>query len=203
MNEYGYKIILIGDSHVGKSSLVNWLLYGKPSDRISPTIGASFTFKEIVTNGKNVKLNIWDTAGQERFRSIVRIYYKNTSACICVFDLGDRGSFNNVKYWLDDYQTINDGDNKIVIVANKCDLDKSKWKTTDEEIACLAREYDCEYIYTSCVTGQNVSDVFTKIANKIVTSQTLELPVETHTQKGFINLHTKLFPMAMPKCSCW
>ncbi|XWV25354.1 Rab family GTPase [Tupanvirus deep ocean] len=203
MNTSGNKIVLIGDSGVGKSSLVYWFMYGKSTPMICPTIGAAFCTKEIIHRGNKIKFNIWDTAGQERFRSLVKMYYKGTYGCICVFDITNKSSFLNLDYWINDYtENCSEENLKIIIVANKCDYDKSEWCVDEEDIKKIADKYNCDYILTSCINGQGVIQVFYKLADLI--SGTTSNPPLMATEKDnnqIVDLTTKYSPLRLiPWC---
>jgi small GTP-binding protein len=162
-----YKIVLIGDSGVGKSSLVYFFLHNKQIIGTVPTIGAAFSIKNVTIGSKNVKFNIWDSAGQERYRSLVKLYYHNTTGCLCVFDISNHKTFENIDFWINDYKRNTSQDSIIVLVANKSELDQSLWQVSENEINELVRKYGCDCILTSCVTGQNVNEVFFKLAELI------------------------------------
>ena len=196
MANHGYKIVLIGDANVGKSSLLSSLMHDKRP--VSPTIGVAFAMKKIMVDKKEIILSIWDTAGQERFRSIVPIYYKNSIGCVCVFDVTNKISFINLKYWINDYIQHDPGENiKIMIVANKCDLDKSLWCTSEENIKIFAAQYGCEYFLTSCTSGENVYEAFYKLAESINISKncsTVIDPDNTNNKSQLVELAEKIFP---------
>lgn len=176
------KIVLIGDSGVGKSTIMLWLLNNKYTPFMQPTIGASFCIKTVDINGTKMKLNIWDTAGQERFRSIAGMYYKNTIGCICVFDVTNRKSFSNVEYWLSEYREHNNLDHYgIILVGNKCDADESKWNVSRDEANMFAKKHQLPIIYTNCITGDNVINVF-EILCKMVIEIKKELMVANEFQ---------------------
>lgn len=169
-NKSMYKIVLIGDSGVGKSSLAYWLLQNRRCLDFSSTIGAAYMVKDIqipilskdgILEDKEIKLQIWDTAGQERYRSIAKMYYKNTAGCVCVFDLTNRESFVNLNYWLKDYREITYGKNTaMIIVANKADIPKSSWQVTEDDIIKLSEANSCNYVYTSCMDGLGIKNAF-------------------------------------------
>ncbi|XWV26615.1 Rab family GTPase [Tupanvirus soda lake] len=203
MDRSGNKIVLIGDSGVGKSSLVYWFMYGKSTPMICPTIGAAFCTKEIIYQGNKVKFNIWDTAGQERFRSLVKMYYKGTCGCVCVFDITNKSSFLSLDYWINDYaEHCTDENNKIIIVANKCDHDKSKWCVDEEEIKKIANKYNCDYVLTSCINGQGVNQVFYKLADLIlITTPDPPKIVIEKSNNEIIDLTIKYSPLRLiPWC---
>ena len=178
-----FKIILIGDTCVGKSSLVIRLLYARYNANIMPTIGAAFSTTDIKINDNTYKLNIWDTAGQERYHSISKFYYKNAIGCIFVFDVSNRKSFDNIKFWLNDVSQNNNLDKYCrIIVANKIDINKDMWQVTEKEIISLANNYQCTYMFTSSPTGQGILELFSIMTRNIVLlNQCVDRPVNEHT----------------------
>lgn len=158
------KIVVVGDSGVGKTSLVNWYMYQNSDPRIEPTIGAAFFVKdvEIIDSKaqitKKVKLQIWDTAGQERYRSIVKIYYRNATGCVCVFDITNRNSFTNLAYWIRSYrEAVGDQGKNIIVLANKCDLPSDMWAISKAELETFSNGESCSYFLTTSRTGHNIN----------------------------------------------
>lgn len=169
MNMYKFKIVLIGDSGVGKTSIVCRFIYQRYNSETYPTIGAAFFIKTVNINNTNVTLKIWDSAGQERYRAITSIYFRDSLGCLCVFDVTNRHSFENLPDWLYDYRNNNNiTNNIIIIVANKVDQPETKWKVTREEIAAFAEAEKCSLLYTNCVTGDNVDAAFEKLIAEII-----------------------------------
>ena len=103
--DYLFKMLIIGDSGVGKSTLLHRLIDDDYSGAFVSTIGVDLMIKSLQVDGKNVKLQIWDTAGQERFRTITRQFYRGAQGCLLVYDVTDRESFDHVRQWLDDIRT--------------------------------------------------------------------------------------------------
>lgn len=175
MDKNSFKLVLIGDSGVGKSTIVQWLVLNKRTLDNCPTIGASYLTKEITlleNNGNNlpvkIKYNIWDTAGQERFRSMVKLYYKNTHGCLCVFDLTNRESFINLSKWIADYKEYNENKNYVMmLVANKSDHAESKWQVTMNEIKDFAEKLNCNYMFTNGLDGSGIIEVFRELGKSI------------------------------------
>ncbi len=200
MKEDVYKIILTGDSGVGKTSLV-WQFVENKLPESDCTIGGQHFRKELALEDRNIKMEIWDTAGQERFKSLVRMFYRETNGCICMFDVSNRISFDNLIFWIGDYTTNNLNINKkILVVANKCDIDVSKWEVTQDEIKILCDKYDCPHIFTSCTKKKNVDEVFLKLFDLIISSEPAieQFQIET----GKINIR-KVNPIEEPVlCSC-
>lgn len=156
------KTILIGDSSVGKSSL----LYRYTDNDWNPyyiaTIGVDFKVLTFERAGKVVKLQLWDTAGQERFRSITQSYYKGANSVLLVFDVADRESYENVRGWLRDIRTFGTDGVPVVLIGNKADLPADKRQVSTEEATALAAELGFPYFETSARTGDNVLAAFEK-----------------------------------------
>ena len=166
MKNYGYKLIFIGDYSVGKTSIINWFLNGGYSLNPPSTIGASFCSSSINVKGERLALSIWDTAGQERFRSLVRMYYRKSDVCICVFDVSNARSFDSLEYWIQDYKdNCIDSNDIVVIVANKCDLE---WAINEEDIERIANKYNTGYFKTNCIDGLGIDDLFRYVGNNLL-----------------------------------
>lgn len=159
------KTILIGDSSVGKSSL----LYRYTDDDWNPyyiaTIGVDFKVKTMERYGKVIKFQLWDTAGQERFRSITQTYYRGAHAIAMVFDVNDRDSFDGLKIWLNDVKNFGAVNVPVVILGNKADLAPPAGSTkpravSTEEAKQFADAYGFAYFETSAKDGTNVQAAF-------------------------------------------
>jgi Ras-related protein Rab-1A len=162
--DYLHKLLLIGDSGVGKSCLLLRFADNYFTESYISTIGVDFKVKTIPIDGKIVKLQIWDTAGQERFRTITSSYYRGAHGIIVVFDVTDRVSFANITSWLgeiDKYATTN---TTKLLVGNKCDQEEKRqvsYETAKEK----ADQLGIPYIETSARTSINVDETFVKIAH--------------------------------------
>uniref|UniRef100_A0A0N5BGY2 Ras-related protein Rab-39B n=1 Tax=Strongyloides papillosus TaxID=174720 RepID=A0A0N5BGY2_STREA len=168
---YQFRIILIGDSTVGKSSLLKYFSDGRFAEISDPTVGVDF-YTRIVTleNGLRIKLQLWDTAGQEKFKSITRSYYRNSVGVIIAYDIQQRQSFENVEKWLVEAQDNVGGpfpDNCVFqLVGHKSDL-HSQREVMYEEGSCFAKYHDMKFIETSACTGENVEECFLMITREI------------------------------------
>lgn len=158
-----YKIVIIGDAAVGKTSLVTRITQNKFISNMNSTIGASFTSCDLNIENKNIRLNIWDTAGQEKFRSMVSMYYRNANFCIIVFDI-TKYNLDNIKYWITEYieKTINSRPN-FVLVGNKTDLLENDFIITDE-FQNLIDLYNIKLFKTSTLKGVNINELFEYIS---------------------------------------
>ncbi|KAI6184180.1 hypothetical protein M3Y97_00568600 [Aphelenchoides bicaudatus] len=168
---YQYRIILIGDSTVGKSSLLRNFVDNRKAGIIEPTVGVDFYTRlvEIKPNYR-VKLQIWDTAGQEKFRSITTAYYRNSAAVIVVYDTTNRQSFENVTTWLDEAEMniggANPSESVFLLVGHKADLEEKR-QVLYEEGEYFAKYRKIKFIETSAVTGENVNEAFLMVAREI------------------------------------
>lgn len=161
------KLLTIGDSGVGKTCLL--LRYA--NDSFSPTfittIGIDFKIKTIELDGKIIKLQIWDTAGQERFRTITTSYFRGAQGILLVYDVTDRGSFDNISNWVAQIQQHADLNVNKILIGNKCDVDPSKIVVTEEEGRRLAEEYGIQFFLTSAKNNLNVVQAFEAIATDV------------------------------------
>ena len=161
------KIITLGDSHVGKSSLIIKFIDNKFTINYMSTIGFDLKCKTIQINNEEIKLIIHDTAGQERFRSLASNYIKNADGVLLVYDISDKNSFENIEKWMEDI--IEESRNKIpiVLVGNKCDL-KEQRSVTQKEGEDLAKNYNIVFLETSCKNGDNVENCFKELTKQII-----------------------------------
>jgi len=167
-DEYDYimKLIIVGDSGVGKSTLLKMYCDHEFSESYISTIGVDFKIKTIQVNDKLIKLQIWDTAGQERFRSITNSYYNGTHAIMLVFDLTDVNSFNRLPKWLEEIDKYMTGKtHKIILIGNKSD-DISKRQVYTNDIDTFAMNNNLLYFETSAKNNTNVTTAFIKIAEE-------------------------------------
>ncbi|KAK8454013.1 hypothetical protein SEVIR_5G379900v4 [Setaria viridis] len=160
--DYLIKLLLIGDSGVGKSCLLLRFSDGSFTTSFITTIGIDFKIRTIELDGKRVKLQIWDTAGQERFRTITTAYYRGAMGILLVYDVTDESSFNNIRNWIRNIeQHASDNVNKI-LVGNKADMDESKRAVPTAKGQALADEYGIKFFETvntcavlfGCVTDE-------------------------------------------------
>jgi len=162
------KLLLIGDSGVGKSCLLLRFCDDAWTPSFITTIGIDFKIRTIELDGKRIKLQIWDTAGQERFRTITTAYYRGAMGILLVYDVTDERSFNNIRTWHANVeQHASEGVNKILI-GNKCDADDKKI-VTDQQGKELAEELGIRYLETSAKANINVEDAFFALARDIKT----------------------------------
>ncbi len=165
---YIFKIILIGDSNIGKTSIINRYIHNTFNDKYICTIGVDFMMKTLVVEETQIKLQIWDTAGMERYKQLTTSYYKGSHSAIIVFDLTNKASFDNIDYWLNlFYENSNPIFQKyVVLIGNKADL-VDDIKVSREMIDNYIKDKNLQYTECSAKTGENISDVFESLGKKL------------------------------------
>lgn len=155
----GIKIVLLGDSGVGKTTIVTKYVTGKIPSISSPTIAAANIRKKVIIENQEIDLLIWDTAGQEIYRGLTTLYYRNANIAIIVFDVTKQSSFDSVGFWIDELRE-NVGDKiYIVICGNKVDLDEKREIDVDKAEK-FALENNAIYTEASGMTGVGIDTVF-------------------------------------------
>ena len=180
--DYLFKLLLIGNSSVGKSSLLFRFVENVWDDNFVPTIGVDFVrniyliylyilqkLKTLEVNGKKVKLQIWDTAGQERFKNITASYYRGGNGVLVVYDITDRDSFENLNSWLIEIEKNANKNVYKLLIGNKSDLE-DKRKVTYQEGKDFATSNGMQFIETSAKTDSKVKDAFELLTQEIIKS---------------------------------
>lgn len=172
--DYLFKILLIGDSGVGKSSLLLSFTSESFDDHSVPTIGVDFKVKIVTLGGKRLKLAIWDTAGQERFRTLTSSYYRGAQGVIMVYDVTRRETFTNLSdVWAKEVDLYSTNQDCIkMLVGNKVDKDSDRAVSRDEAIN-FARKHGCLFLECSAKTRLNVEQCFEELNLKILDTPTL------------------------------
>lgn len=165
-----YKILLLGDSSVGKSCILMRYTDNTFQEVFLSTIGIDFKFKDVeLDNGKKVKIQIWDTAGQDRFHSMTRTYFKGAQGIILVYDVTNRKTFENIKKWVSQIKEEVSDKVSIVLVGNKIDIVEGR-RVNIEEGEKMAKECGISYFETSAKLGQNIDSTFKELVKMTVKS---------------------------------
>eukprot|EP00451_Oxyrrhis_marina_P001623 CAMPEP_0204271866 /NCGR_PEP_ID=MMETSP0468-20130131/21323_1 /ASSEMBLY_ACC=CAM_ASM_000383 /TAXON_ID=2969 /ORGANISM="Oxyrrhis marina" /LENGTH=215 /DNA_ID=CAMNT_0051247635 /DNA_START=55 /DNA_END=702 /DNA_ORIENTATION=- len=163
---YLFKVVLIGDSGVGKSNLLSRFTRNEFNLESKSTIGVEFATKSIEVSGKTIKAQIWDTAGQERYRAITSAYYRGAVGALLVYDITKKVSFDNVENWLNELKDHADPNIVVMLVGNKADLRHLK-AVQSEDALKFAEEKGLAAIETSALDATNVETAFTRILTEI------------------------------------
>jgi len=165
--DYLFKLLLIGDSGVGKSNMLLRFADDVYRDNLDSTIGVDFKICTQTVDGKTVKMQIWDTAGQERFRTIAASYYRGAHGIVVAYDVTDCKSFENVRMWMQEIEKYVRGDVSRVLVGNKSDL-SSKPCITHDEGKYLADELGVQFLETSAKDNSNIVETFGSLCRDMV-----------------------------------
>lgn len=170
MMSANFKVVLLGEGRVGKTSLVVRYMKNEFTETHPPTIQAAFLSKRIIVDGHRVTLNIWDTAGQERFHALGPIYYRDADAALLVFDITDTESFDRVKSWVKELKTTAGRDIVLTIAANKLDLESNR-QVLKETVLQYASTIGAPVFSTSAKTNKGIEQCFIEIARQILKRQ--------------------------------
>jgi len=161
------KVVLLGDSGVGKTSLISQYVSNAVPESPKPTIGAAFIAKEVTIENHQLELRIWDTAGQEVYRGLAPMYYRSASIAIIVYDVTSNSSFESVGYWIKELKTNVSGSIIIMVCGNKTDLQDSR--VIDQTAAQqFAESNGALYTETSAQTGSGVERMFQMSVSKLI-----------------------------------
>ena len=165
--DYLFKVLLVGNSSVGKSSLLLRFVDNQWNDLFVPTIGVDFKIRTMEIDNKNVKLQIWDTAGQERFKNITASYYRGAHGIFVVYDISDTESFKNINNWLIEIEKNANKNVYKILVGNKCDLE-DKRTVSYQQGKELAETYGMQFIETSAKSNTNVDEAFHLLGREVM-----------------------------------
>ena len=165
--DLSFKIIVVGDSGVGKSCLTMRGTKKHFEDCYSPTVGFEFFTFNIRINDKNIKLQIWDTCGQEAYRSLITSFYRNASLAILVYSIDNQNSYNNIEAWLNEIKSQSNPDTKTFLIGNKLDLENQR-RIPKDIAQHFCKDHGFNYFEeTSAKTGDNAQKVFINAAKEL------------------------------------
>jgi len=198
------KIIVLGDSGVGKTAILHKFVSGQFVEQHKATIGADFSTKEINVDDKLVTLQMWDTAGQERFASLGHAFYRGADACILVYDITNEQSFKSIEQWrsnfLDNASPEDPKSFPFLLIANKSDL-SDKRQVPPAEGQKLARQYEMEFSETSAFNGNNIDKAIRDVAKVASSRDTAPFFSEEVAQKITLDQNEITKPAAQG-CAC-
>ena len=182
-----YKIVLVGDSGVGKTNIMLRYLNKEFNINTKATVGVEFGSKNIIIDKKVIKGQIWDTAGQERYRAITSAYYKGAHGAFVVYDITLKESFEAVDKWINDLRSNTDERLEIILIGNKSDLEEKR-QVTKEEGEEKAKEKEVAFMETSALNCDNIEKAFNEILNKVYLAYK---PQEKKSEGGFMESYSK------------
>lgn len=200
------KVIILGDSGVGKTSLMHRYVNDKYSQQYKATIGADFLTKEVIVNDDKVAtMQVWDTAGQERFQSLGVAFYRGADCCVLVYDVTNAKSFDNIKSWRDEFLVHANVSSPetfpFVILANKVDVEESKKVVSSRSAQELAKSLgNVPLFFTSAKDAINVQDAFEEIARSALQQSQSDADAYEDDLNEAINIQLDGEPSS---CSCW
>ena len=165
--DYIFKVLLIGNSDVGKSSIILRYVDETWTDVFVPTIGVDFKVKTLKVDNKQVKMQIWDTAGQERFRTVVSSYFRGSHGLFLIYDITNRDSFKNLENWLKEIE--GEASEKVlkILIGNKCDLEEDR-DIKFEEGQAFANRNGMQFMETSAKANTNINEAFEALAKLMI-----------------------------------
>lgn len=182
--DFSLKIVVVGDSGVGKTCLLLRFARDQWEGETQPTLGVEFLTKVVETEEHHIQLQLWDTAGQELFRSVTRGYYRGAAGALIVFDLTNEDSFNNVERWYQDLKEVASPDVVTALIGNKNDLE-DKRTVSYERAKKYADEHNMKYFETSAKTGDSVPAAVTETVVKIEKNMAKDAPAQSPDTVNF------------------
>lgn len=164
--EYLFKLLLIGNSGVGKSCILMRYADNSFTENFFNTIGVDFKIKTITLNDQVIKMQIWDTAGQDRFRTLTSSYYRGAHGIIIVYDVTNKESFDNVRQWMQEIEKFASENVNKLLVGNKSDLEEQREVSYEEGVE-LAKKFDVPFLEVSAKNAIHIEDTFTTMATEI------------------------------------
>ena len=160
------KVILIGDSGVGKTNIMSKFLKNEFMEESKATVGVEFGSKLFNHEGHKIKAQIWDTAGQEKYKAITGAYYKGSKGALVVYDITQKKTFENIEKWVNDLKAAGDPKITIILIGNKNDLDNKRQVSKDQGEE-KARSFGCAFLETSAYSGDNIDKAFNLMVKEI------------------------------------
>ena len=160
------KVILIGDSGVGKTNIMSKFLKNQFLEDSKATVGVEFGSKLFIQQGHKIKAQIWDTAGQEKYKSITSAYYKGSKGALVIYDITQKETFANIEKWVNDLKCKGDPKITIIIIGNKSDLEEKR-QISKEQGEEKAKSFGCAFLETSAFSGDNIEKAFEMMVKEI------------------------------------
>ncbi|KAL2893338.1 Ras-related protein RABA3 [Bienertia sinuspersici] len=180
--DYVYKVVVIGDSAVGKSQLLARFAKNEFSYDSKSTIGVEFQTRTLTIKSKVIKAQIWDTAGQERYRAVTSAYYRGALGAVVVYDITKRQTFDHVARWVDELRAHADGSIVIMLIGNKADLGDRRAVPTEDAVE-FAQDQGLFFSEASALSGDNVESAFVRVLEEIYSNVTSKKTLDLDSPK--------------------
>jgi len=164
--EFMFKVVLVGDSFVGKTNIMSKYLKNEFHEDSKATVGVEFGSKQFNVEGHSIKAQIWDTAGQERYKAITSAYYKGAKGAFIVYDITRKNSFESIDKWINDVTAVADKKITIVLIGNKSDLEDQR-QVTKEQGEDKANKLQVAFLETSAFSGENLEKAFQMMIKEV------------------------------------
>ena len=164
--EMMFKVVLVGDSSVGKTNIMSKYLKNEFHEDSKATVGVEFGSKQFTVEGHKIKAQIWDTAGQERYKAMTSAYFKGAKGAFIVYDITSKSSFESVDRWLNDLRVSADKNLTVIIIGNKCDLEQQR-DVKKEQGEEKSKSNGVAFMETSALSGENIDKAFDKMVNEV------------------------------------
>ncbi|KAL0967226.1 hypothetical protein UPYG_G00249430 [Umbra pygmaea] len=197
--DFLFKIILIGESNVGKTSVVQSFKSGEFSEKQQNTIGVDFTVRTLDIEGKKIKMQVWDTAGQERFRTITQSYYRSAHGAMIAYDITRRPTFDSVPNWIREVELYGAANLVLCLIGNKCDLESERQVLFKEACALAEERGILAALETSAKVNQNVDDAFMMMARELLARNGMEVQQGAQGYSPHILLRSNSRPVNAPE----
>ncbi|KNA07378.1 hypothetical protein SOVF_172380 [Spinacia oleracea] len=181
--DYVYKVVVIGDSAVGKSQLLARFSKNEFSFDSKSTIGVEFQTRTITIKSKLIKAQIWDTAGQERYRAVTSAYYRGALGAVVVYDITKRQTFDHVARWVDELRAHADSSIVIMLIGNKADLADKRAVPTEDAVE-FAQDQGLFFSEASALSGDNVETAFFRVLEEIYSNVTSKKALDCDSPRG-------------------
>ena len=193
MEEYDMmvKVIIIGDSGVGKTNIMSKFLKNKFMEESKATVGVEFGSKLFDLNGHKIKAQIWDTAGQEKYKSITGAYFKGSKGALVVYDITQKSTYESLEKWVNDLKSAGDPKITIILIGNKSDLEENR-QVSKEQGEEKAKSFGCAFLETSALSGDNIGKAFNMMVKEIFEKFSNDSAEDSELESGFKGEDLKL-----------
>ena len=185
------KVILIGDSGVGKTNIMSKFLKNKFMEESKATVGVEFGSKLFDLNGHKIKAQIWDTAGQEKYKSITGAYFKGSKGALVVYDITQKSTYESLEKWVNDLKSAGDPKITIILIGNKSDLEENR-QVSKEQGEEKAKSFGCAFLETSALSGDNIDKAFNLMVKEIFEKFSNDSAEDSELESGFKGEDLKL-----------